>query len=447
MVGNLRPRPATRRAFGPGCRVFSVMVALLACLVVAQPPALEQAVPRPIDPEFHVPVVPAFETRLALTPRLDGQIQPEEWEEFSSDDRLQSWFQWEPRKLHAAAKLQVGSDLLLSLDLRGDGWLVGSDNLEVRVSWDGAGPRLRVRRLDATSSDGPEWFDAAELIPCITVAASGDSSSWTVELTLDDWGLGQLPASEGARLALRFDDGSRSHGEYPPYLPRLVAPVRLALSRATLAPEGFRFKPEFRGRSVVPGQSIPIRFTFEGSDALGVVRAEMRTEGLGEEDATLQAEPFPGFDRKGRAFVDYPLRVSPSAEFGYRVARCTLIRKEGDPVVCQVSYQVAPIVTFDPVLPKALVSPRNPTKIKLPVYIRSHVAGRVDGVFDATLPEGWVAGAGLGKRFIIPNARGSVRRVFDLTIPADARGVFPIRLRAEFDRGVTVEQTVWMSVL
>ncbi|MCX7799267.1 MAG: hypothetical protein N2109_02880 [Fimbriimonadales bacterium] len=419
----------------------------MATLLVAQTPAVEQAVPRPIDPEFHVPVVPAFESRLALSPSLDGQIQPEEWEEFSADERVQSWFQWEPSKLHAAAKLPVGSDLLLSLDLRADGWLVGSDNLEVRVSWDGAGARARLRRLDATPPEGPEWLEAGELLPCLAVAASGDSSHWTVELTLDDWGLGELPARDGGRLGLRFDAGSRSQGDYAPYLPRLVAPVRLALQRASFAPEGFRFKPEFRGRSVVPGQSLPIRFTFEGSDDAGVARAEMRTEGLGEEDATLQAQPFPGFDRKGRAFVDYPMRVSPSAKLGYRVARCTLVRKSGDPIVCQASYQIAPIVTFDAVLPKALVSPQNPTKIKLPVYLRSHVMGRVDGVFDAVLPAGWEAGAGLGKRFIIPNARGSVRRVFDLTVPAGVRGVFPIRLKAEFDRGVSVEQTVWMSVL
>ncbi|MEJ5170681.1 MAG: hypothetical protein WHU10_06810, partial [Fimbriimonadales bacterium] len=178
-----------------------------------------------------------------------------------------------------------------------------------------------------------------------------------------------------------------------------------------------------------------------------LTRAEMRTEGLGQEEATLQAEPFPGFDRKGRAFVDYPVRVASEATTGYRVARCTLLKEQGDPIVCQASYQIAPLVGFEAVLPKGLVSEQRPIKVRVPVYIRSNVLGRVDGVFDATLPEGWTSDAGLGKRFIIPNSRGSVRKVFDATIPAGARGVFPLRLRAEFDRGKSVEQTVWITVL
>ena len=423
------------------------MVSCIAALVLLQLPAVEQPVARPVEPEFTVPLVPSNEQRLAASPRLDGEIEPEEWDEFAASGDAQTWFQWEPGSLHAAAKLPVGQDLLVSLDLRGDGWLVGSDNLEIRVSWDGAAAKAALRRLDATHPEGPEWAEASELLPCLSLAARGDAAQWTVEFTLQDWGLDQLPAREGARLALRVDACSKNQGDYAPYLPRLVAPVRLVLSRVLFAPEGFRFRPEFRGRSVVPGQSLRVRFTFEGSGEMGLTRAEMRTEGLGQEDATLQAEPFPGFDRKGRAFVDYPIRVSPNASTGYRIARCTLLRQQGDPIVCQTSYQIAPLVSLEAVLPKGLVSEQKAVQVRVPVYVRSNVLGRVDGVFDATLPQGWTSEAGLGKRFIIPNSRGSVRKVFDLTIPAGARGVYPIRLRAEFDRGKKVEQTVWVTVL
>ncbi|MCA1948503.1 MAG: hypothetical protein LDL55_10305, partial [Armatimonadetes bacterium] len=116
-------------------------------------------------------------------------------------------------------------------------------------------------------------------------------------------------------------------------------------------------------------------------------------------------------------------------------------------IVCQTSYQIAPLVSLEAVLPKGLVAEQKAVQVRVPVYVRSNVLGRVDGVFDATLPQGWTSEAGLGKRFIIPNSRGSVRKVFDLTIPAGARGVYPIRLRAEFDRGKKVEQTVWITVL
>src|SRR5208283_2501321 len=99
-------------------------------------PAVQPPVVQPVQP-FVAPVVVKQTDRLALTPKLDGKIDPEEWDPFSSQGGLDTYFQWEPRKLHMAARVPVGQDLIVSLDLKGDGWLVGKDNVEVRVVWDG----------------------------------------------------------------------------------------------------------------------------------------------------------------------------------------------------------------------------------------------------------------------------------------------------------------------
>src|SRR4051812_13139307 len=42
-------------------------------------------------------------TRLALTPKLDGKIDTEEWDPFVQSNGMDTYFQWEPGKLYLAA--------------------------------------------------------------------------------------------------------------------------------------------------------------------------------------------------------------------------------------------------------------------------------------------------------------------------------------------------------
>ena len=57
----------------------------------------------------------------------------------------------------AGAPLLGGLDLgpASVFDVSGDGWLVGKDNIEARVSWNGGSPKVHVRVLDATDAAGP----------------------------------------------------------------------------------------------------------------------------------------------------------------------------------------------------------------------------------------------------------------------------------------------------
>ena len=116
-------------------------------------------------------------TRLALTPKLDGKLSEEEWDRFAIIDGVQTYFQWQPGKLHGAATLPVGKDLVASFDLQGDGWLVGADNVEVRISWNKGAPTVRERILDATEVSQPKWVEVA----------TADATAWN-----------HAPASAGA---------------------------------------------------------------------------------------------------------------------------------------------------------------------------------------------------------------------------------------------------------
>lgn len=409
--------------------------------------ALQTAQTTEAGPEtFSVPQAVANKDRLALTPKIDGIFSPEEWDSLTALDGGEAYFQWEPKKMYVAAVLPTGKDLVASLDLKGNGWLIGDDNLQVRISWSGTTAIVSMAILDCTNPSGPKWVEIPDFMKSVKVAATAGATNWSVEVGLVDPGKRLLPRTANEDIGVRCDAVDSSLKELPPYLPRVVTPVKLKLERGINLPTGLKWKPEFKGRSVVPGAGIKVRFTFNGDDALGMKRIEMRTEGLAEDATTLKAQPFPKFDSKNRAFVDYDTKIAPTAESGYRIVRATIQNAQGEPTICQASYEIAEPVSFDLMLPKKLRSKAEPQTVKISVYIRSNVIGRIDGTFVAVPPTGWEVGRGNDKAFIVYASRGSVRKVFDLTIPAGAKGSYPIRFVADLGHGHTVEDVEYIDV-
>lgn len=383
--------------------------------------------------------------RLALSPKIDGRLESEEWDAFEAGGGKETYFQWQPGKLHAAAKLPLGQAMIVSLDLKSNGWLAGNDNIEVRVRWTGDRPEVRVRLLDATPSTGPVWGDASMYQESIACSASADGSFWVAEVTVTDPGIRALPEKSGEKLGVRIDGVSAGESDFEPFLPRVVAPLKLTLDRGSNVPGGLEWRPQIVSRSVAPGSSIRIRMTFNGANELGLRRAEMRTEGLAKDDTALKSLPFPSFDNKGRAFIDYNTPIAPEAEDGYRIMRTTVTDGSGQTTVLRSSYEIAPPVVFDLAAPGKVRSSEKEQRVKCSVYARNNTTRRVDGTLRVAAPAEWVVTSGDDKGFTIYNAYGSVRRVFELLIPAGTKGTFPIRLQADMGgRGYT--QTEWITV-
>lgn len=391
-------------------------------------------------------VAPEFKeiTRLALTPRIDGTLADEEWDPLASGS-VSSYFQWEPGKLHMAGKLKVGQDLVASLDLLGNGWLIGGENIEVRIKWNGNQPEVFARRLDGTKPEGPQWVDADALKGATKVAASVAGDEWTVEVTLDDPGWGLLPTKAGVTIGLRMDSIGSDQPLAEPFQPRVAGMVNLMMDRGTNLPAGFKWEPQFKGRSVVAGEDTRIRLTFNGTEALGFKRLDMRTEGLARDVTSSSGIPFPPFDRKNRSFADYATLVQPNAEPGWRILRGTLTDGSGATTLMQTSYEIASTVHFALEKPKPIMASSEPQKIRLGTIIHSNTRKRVTGVFRVTPPEGWAVDSGDNKTFVIYNARGSKRQVFEVVVPGGFRGAFPVKLTAEVG-AEAVTQTVWLLV-
>lgn len=379
---------------------------------------------------FQEPLAVAEPDRLALTPSIDGKLEPNEWDAFASNGVAENYFQWEPGRLHAAGKVSAGQDLLVSVDLRNNGWLAGKDNYQIRASLSGGQVVLEAKKLDATdAANGPQWVDASVLLRTAKAsAASVDGGHW-IEFSVDDDGLGILPRDDKSKVGVRLDSVPAGQ-QYDPFLPRTMTATQFVFDRGSSIPGGLQWKPQFLTRSVAPGQVVKIRLTFNGANQLGLKRVDVDSRGMDGEAATKVSYPFPGFDKKGRAFLDYVSPIPASAEPGYRILRAVVTDEAGNSAFLRSSYRIAPMFELELRAPEMKASEKERT-MRVGYYISSHASARANCTVEATVPAGWKADMGGAKSFVVYSSRASQRHVFELTIPAGAKGTFPITLTAK----------------
>ncbi|MGV3616725.1 MAG: hypothetical protein ACO1SV_15465 [Fimbriimonas sp.] len=418
---------------------------LFAALVLGQEPA-QTPVSSPATPEtsFQTPFVIAEPNRLALTPKLDGELSVEEWDPLVSTEGLKGFFQWEPGQLHLAATAPNGQDLLLSLDLRSNGWLVGADNVEIRVTNRDGSARVMARLVDATNVAGPTWVDLPGIGMAATISAKAGEAETTYEVTLSDANLGLFPTSDGKGLSVRLDTVPSEAAPLEPYIPRTLAPVTLVYRRAAAVPNGLKWGIEGAGNSTTPGGSIRIRYTFNGDEKLGLKKLALRSEGVVKDETTQSTVPFPVFDNKKRAFVDYETKIRPETATGWRISRGELEAGDGLTALIQASYRIAPTVDIELVRENVKSLPRD-QRVKLTYFVRSNSTRRVDGNVSITPPREFHMITGKDKGFTIYNSKGSARRVIEMDVPANTQGVFPILIRTEIG-GQVLEKTVYLNI-
>jgi len=385
---------------------------------------LQDSTPIDYAAAFRVPPVIVESARIATTPVLDGKLEEEEWDPFASEATGSTFLQWQPGALNVAAKIPAGKDLVVSLDLSGNGWLIGADNLELRVQMVAGKPVLSGRLVDATNVNGPVWIPLPGFAMSSTAAVSSDGDGTTIEATFVDPGLGLLPEEEAKRVSVRMDALDANSGEVGAFVPRVLAPVTFVLSRSAGLPEGLRFKPEGEGKGVVPGQSFRLRYTFEGDNKLGLQRIALRSEGPAKLASNLLESPFPIFDNKKRAFIDYDSLVAAGASLGYRVARGTLTTADGLPGLTQISYRIAPPIDVELVRSKVVVSQTDRSQ-KQTFYIRSNSSKGVDGTVTLSIPDPIRILNGNVRSFRF-GPRGRSRQTLELYVPANTVGPYPV---------------------
>jgi hypothetical protein len=397
----------------------------------------------PIPPMFSVAPVVASPDRLAITPRVDGSISPEEWDPFSIAPGLNAFMQWEPGKLHFAGRVPKGSDLLVSVDFGRDGWLVGRNNYEFRIGTRDGQAFTLGRLSDGTDVNGPRWVDLPGLAAASTVASTSDSNSTTYEATFTDPGMGIYPTEPGSKIAVRFDAVSSGSGPIEAYVPRVLAPVKLGFTRDAGLPESVKYAPEGQGIHIYPGQAGKIRLTFQGKQGVKLDALSLRTEGEGRAVTNQLTTPFPPLDNKGRSYVDYNTNVAMTATEGWRVLHGELTSADGVPGILQTSYRIAPLVDCELIRTDLRTQPVDRSE-RIGFYVESNSLKNVFGKVTVDVPEPFRSLNGNVKTFTL-GQKGKMRRAFDIYVPAKVDGTFAIVFHIEAGN-VKFDQTGYITV-
>lgn len=400
--------------------------------------AFQTPVPAPVALDLRQAPAVAEPTRIELTPRLDGKIEDEEWDALGASGDVKTYLQWEPGALHVAGAAMAGKDLLVSVDPGGDGWLVGSDNLEARIGVKDGKPFVRLRILDATNVAGPTYREIPGMEAASAVAVGPDG---TIEATIGDPGLGLLPL-KGAKLAIRVDAIPSGDPALAANEPRALTPLLLADTRSAALPTGLGVKTDFNDIPAVPGETAQVRFAFTGAPM--PKRIALRTEGLGREATSATELPFPSAGKRGVS-VEYKTGIAPDASLGYRVTRATLTGSDGVPSVVQASYRIAPLV--DIVLNEPHLKPSAQDRsLKIGYTAFGNSSRRLSGRATISVPGGYrILNGEESQKITLFEPRRGLPKSFGLFIPANARGTVPIRFAMEIN-GKKLEAVRYVTI-
>jgi hypothetical protein len=362
----------------------------------------------------------------------------------ATNGALAAFMNWEPGTVYLAGVVPAGQDLVVSLDGKGDGFLVGRDNLELRVSQTANGPVLKARMLDATNPSGPIWVNAPGFVTASKVASATSNGQTTYEIGLVDPGYGIAPGKLGDSYGVRFDAAPASGAVTEPFLPRTTTPVKLVDLWTEGLPPNLKISVPAKGRGAFPLDSTTVHWTFNGTPGTSLSRLEVEGEGWLGDYVNSLGVPSPEFDGRGNATVDYDTKVARGAPIGYGVLKGIVSGSGWGPSTVEVSFRVPPPIDMD-IAARQLKYSEKPQRFKASVAIRSNSDKRVEGHLQVQAPAGWTVRSGSDKNFFIYDKRGTVLNGFEVEVPGGVRGSFPINLRVAALGGF-VDQSFWVTI-
>lgn len=369
--------------------------------------------------------------RLAITPIRDGVVTDQEWDLLTDTPNGPTFFQWEPGKLYFGAKPKPGQEVVVSVDCNGDGWLVGDDNLEIRIRMDGEQPKAEVRQLDATDRSGPVWVVPRLLPNAVMVAAKNSTAYWNLEAVVNVEGFSR-EIKEDSRVGVRVDLIADGTDVGPSYIPRNMSFMRLRFDQSRNLFSGLVWRPGIRNRNVARLDPFKFGFNFEVEPgAPGLQSVDVVGEGYARDAINQVTVPFPATDGRGRATVNYSSEIKNDAVGGYRVLRATLLATDGRIAQIRTSFRIAELIDFDFGMPTTVKYSDDAQVIKGSVTLKSQGEGRISGRFNMKLPDTWTGRRGQQEDFLIYFSRENAKVVVEYSIPGGSTGVFPVVLTAK----------------
>jgi hypothetical protein len=376
--------------------------------------------------------------RLMMTPEMNAVVENDEWDPLATlPNGAKTYFQWTPGAIYAAVIAPIGSDLLVSLDLGNDGWLVGADNYEARVSLDSNNnPILTARRLNAANVAGPSWDPLPGWNLASIVKATVNGSYIEYELKLSDAGIGVLP-QKPTIIGVRVDAISSSEPAISTTQARALSPLNLSMARSEGLPSNMSFGLDRANQPVVPGESASIRFDFAAkpktptSPNPTITKLEIYAEGTTRAKMSDMNSPFPAFDKSGKASLDYVSKVDLGARPGYHVLQAILTLGDGTPATVETSFRIAQPI--DVVIDKGLIpSSGQDRSVSVAYNVASNMTEPVAGSISITVDPSLhvLNGSNRTSKFTLDRG-GRTSGKFQLFVPANTTGTYPVTFQIQ----------------
>lgn len=272
-----------------------------------------QTPPAAVSPVINFRERPKFKTdpqRLRRTPTIDGVFSEGEWDAFYTvtDGPISGtvYCNWDDNFLYLATRTDRPATLVFDVDGGGDGWLRGSDNLEVVIGSVGGvtPPAITARVLDATNSkDAPVWLEKNIDVKSISFAGKVVNGEQFVEVAIPK-SLGSLVLRAGVTLGLRaeFLPAGANYTATQPYEPHLLLDATLVDSRAQPA-VGINPKLVLSDSRCVAGQKLFATFELYNQTDVKVPLKSLTWAGQGSSASAVNMlrevtiAPIPAFRR------------------------------------------------------------------------------------------------------------------------------------------------------
>lgn len=357
-----------------------------------------------------------YKPLLAVTPVMDGTLFDEEWLSTPTQGNAKGYFQWEPGTVYVAGSANLGEEIVVSIDQNGDGWLVGNDNIEFRVTYHEGKGSVSARTLDATLLDGPAWASrpASDFAP--RFGTQGDR--WIIEAALSAEGWSSVEA--GRQIGIGIESVQKGITAPAPYMPRKLSFYRMAMEASDGLPADIELKTSTKLREVAKDDSLSMVFELSGGGFFAT--SETRGEGFARSALSVKTRAYPATDEKKRMRIDYDSVVDSGAMTGWRVLRSTLVDAKGNKALLRTSFKVTELVTFDVALPESLAFSEIDQSLSGSISVRSMGVGKIEGEFFANVPEGWRIDKGGPQRLMIYNPRGREKVNLRFVVPGKASG-------------------------
>lgn len=402
-------------------------------------PVLRQAEPPAIKFRER-PRYPADPQRLKRTPQIDGVLGDGEWDPFYTitDGMIKGtiYCNWDDNFLYLATRTDGAANVLFDLDLNGDGWLRGADNVELLIgsAANGGTPAISARLLDASNSkDTPVWNDTAIDPKALIVAEKIVNGTQILEIAIPK-NTASLAPKVGQNFGVRAEflppGPIANFVSTAPFEPHLLVDATLAVARVT-GIAGINPRLTLSDLKCIAGQKLfaTLELTNQTDQNVNIKSVLWTGTGLSANAVNtlrdVSVKPLLGLKKQK---LTYSTLLPPNLSVGSYLLTVTVETEDGKSIQSAAAFTVVePIKVQMASEPQPLVV-SGQTKLFVDVDITSAVPDHFRGDMELNVvPNGWQLEGG-AKRSVLVD-REDAHRVsrYTLKVPSTtAAGDYPV---------------------